>query len=759
MIALNLLVFGQVYAGTAFLYSRDILTNYVPNGAWFASRVLSGEIPLWNDRILGGMPFWGDPVQAVLYPGRILQLLLSPLHPVHSYGIFAGLHFLVAQAGFRKLLQRLGCRSWIAFAGSAAVAYSPAALMLHTAIQFLCGFAWLGWAGAAVLDHLGRPDRRTVLRLSLWTVLLVTAGDLQAAWLFGAVTLLACRPWVRESRQLAIQAGFAFVLAGFMSAAVIIPGAELSLNSSRRFINTPEQAQNWSWNPVRTAEWFIPGLFDPPESAAIDTGALSRPVVPGQGLYFPRASAGLFAFCLLPLAIMGAVTSRMVRWLLAISVAALIMAAGEYAGLYRLAYEVLPGWNQFRFPERLFLHFTVALTLAVALTLERFLRGELSPGGRLLLWSWMLPAVLVPATGYVSSGGFWPELAGIEIFPAYLEHVRTASLEGLLFAALAAVAFGMLMVRRAQAVPWLFGILVAAEIAIVSLPVLRTASPELFPLPMPLVTELPDDTGAVPLRLHVDADMVFRGENSRMLRAAYDWRRLVGDLVMLTPWSIPGGYNSSRPLDHDLATRIIPGMTGLRLQSVSLYLAGPDRVPGPESGFLCDLQLKAFPASICGLPSALPAARAPARWDYPGTVDALKERLSDPSWDPRLIEYIGRLSGGDVPPRSGSELSAPAEITISRWSPELKRIELDRNDPGPVVLRDNFFSGWKAYVNGRETPVFAANGFQLAAWTPAGRSTLEFRYQPWTVTAGLLVTVVTFLGVLGAAWRSRQDAD
>jgi uncharacterized membrane protein YfhO len=64
---------------------------------------------------------------------------------------------------------------------------------------------------------------------------------------------------------------------------------------------------------------------------------------------------------------------------------------------------------------------------------------------------------------------------------------------------------------------------------------------------------------------------------------------------------------------------------------------------------------------------------------------------------------------------------------------------------GVVVMSATAASGWEAYVDGKSADVFSAYGSLLSVGVPSGRHRVEFRYRPWSVTAGVALTLVGFL--------------
>jgi uncharacterized membrane protein YfhO len=58
------------------------------------------------------------------------------------------------------------------------------------------------------------------------------------------------------------------------------------------------------------------------------------------------------------------------------------------------------------------------------------------------------------------------------------------------------------------------------------------------------------------------------------------------------------------------------------------------------------------------------------------------------------------------------------------------------------VLTDTWYPGWRATVDGRETPIHEAYGALRGVVLPAGAHTVEFRYRPWTAYWGALFTAL-----------------
>lgn len=75
-------------------------------------------------------------------------------------------------------------------------------------------------------------------------------------------------------------------------------------------------------------------------------------------------------------------------------------------------------------------------------------------------------------------------------------------------------------------------------------------------------------------------------------------------------------------------------------------------------------------------------------------------------------------------------------------------------------------NGWKAYIDGKETPIAKVNYTLRGMAIPAGKHTIEFKFEPESYYTGNLITLITgiisILLVLGGAvmlWRNRNNQE
>ncbi len=88
------------------------------------------------------------------------------------------------------------------------------------------------------------------------------------------------------------------------------------------------------------------------------------------------------------------------------------------------------------------------------------------------------------------------------------------------------------------------------------------------------------------------------------------------------------------------------------------------------------------------------------------------------------------------------------ETKILKYSLNNVEIETSGNDSSFLVLADNFYPGWKVYVNGSEKTILRVNHNLRGVVIPQGKNRVTFSYSPLSFKIGALVTLLTLLGII-----------
>ena len=137
--------------------------------------------------------------------------------------------------------------------------------------------------------------------------------------------------------------------------------------------------------------------------------------------------------------------------------------------------------------------------------------------------------------------------------------------------------------------------------------------------------------------------------------------------------------------------------------------------------------------------------------------EAYSRALAGRSW--RTVAY---LEGWKPPAGSSSLLPPPAPaagVRVTSLEDLCNRTAWRVTAPvaGWLVLRDLYWPGWRATVDGRSVPLYLADGAFRAVRLEAGTHEVRFVYRPSSVAVGVALSVLSCAGMLGMGlWERRR---
>jgi hypothetical protein len=156
-------------------------------------------------------------------------------------------------------------------------------------------------------------------------------------------------------------------------------------------------------------------------------------------------------------------------------------------------------------------------------------------------------------------------------------------------------------------------------------------------------------------------------------------------------------------------------------------------------------------------PTSLPVAYRASAWTTVANEKRALSAVLAPSFDPHRQTVIESTAEWDTAqsPGPGDRIEP---LAVTRARPESLRVALPDRRGGLVVVTESYARGWRAYADGEEVPVMAANAFARAAFAPKGTRVLEFVYRPRGFRLALSVTGLAVLGILGLFARDLRRA-
>lgn len=791
-VLVTVVLFGGFIFSDQMLYGGDTLALGYMARAFFAEQLAAGDFPLWNPRLLGGIPFIealaaGDSI----YPTSLLYYVMEPHRAV---GWKLVLHVLAGGFFMYGWTRGLGLGRAAATLGGLAWLLAPVIVTLvlpgnDGKIMVASLAPLVFWAADSVFRN---PSGKTGAGLAGAVALTSLTTQFQTAYfLFASVggyaAFRALCLWrgrgpaaggARPGRTALARFGIfvaCAVLGAGVAAVQLVPAAEYVTESSRRIATTveatPEEAiaysSSWSLHPEEVAALVVPEFIGNSEADA----DWARGTYWGRNFFKSNHEyLGIPVLLLAVFALFGR-QRRALKWCMAgMSLLWLLFALGTHTPVWRIFYEVVPGISLFRAPSLGAFLVSFGVTTLFALGVDDLVRGDSARGGffrttrgRALLGclGLLLAGLLLQSSGAL--GRMWTTLVYPDADQRSLAVLAVASpfitrgfvvatlLAALTIAAVWAAAEGR--VPLTAAVTGL-GLLVGLDLGRVDRPFIRTWDFHAWAAADANTRFLQDrrETGA-PFRV---ADL--RGDEQNVDLAMFGLDLFAGhhpnDLARYR--QLLGLEASRRQGANTLHQNV------LRLMNVK-YLVWPEGTAGgpPWEG-------------APRMSSARTGMRVEAVYAYPGLDRAWLAGAGAVLDDDRALE---RILSRDFDPAAEAVLSAPvpsapaADVSGSvEWeidAPGHRRLRVRSSGPALLVVSENWFPGWEAEIEGRSVPVHRVNLTLQAVEIPdAGEHSVTLRFTAPSVRNALRITFAcAFLTALLLAaslvrrrlWRPTRD--
>ena len=142
--------------------------------------------------------------------------------------------------------------------------------------------------------------------------------------------------------------------------------------------------------------------------------------------------------------------------------------------------------------------------------------------------------------------------------------------------------------------------------------------------------------------------------------------------------------------------------------------------------------------------------------------DAVLARLKAPDFNPYESAIVSRESvpsGVDLSALSAAPAATPSAARVTDYRSQYVAIEAETSMPALLVFNDTDYPGWRAYVNGQPADLLTANFLFRGILLGAGKSTVEFRYQPWSVRIGGGISLAAFAILAFLVLRVRKGRE
>ncbi len=757
----------------------DAKAHFQPQLQFLGASLAKGESPFWNPHVFAGHPQIADPQSLIFSPPHLLAALLFPKPSLIVGDAVVLLALLSGALAFVMLFRDRGWAPAGAVTAALVFAFGAAASwrIQHVGqVMSLSYFAVTLWLMS-----------RALARRSVWYGLL--AGFVAGLMILGRdqVALVGCYTLAGLTVAAWLQSGYpmraiahtlkpllAMALSVIITAAVpILFTLMLAAQSNRPTIDL-DGAEKGSLHPASLLTLLIANVFG---AAGPLENFWGQPSPTWNGhfgnvdLFLARNMSVAYIGALPLLAILCVGILRGRAWdpairAIAIAVALmLVYALGRYTPVFQALFTVLPGVSFYRRPADVLFNFGALAAILAGYCVHVLASRSL---GKFAIWRWSTAAIVVTA-GFAAA--IW--LASL------LGRDKIAAIP-LMTALLLMLLSGVLLscVRKAHLASPVAAALFVAAVLGMDLAVSNGPS-ESTGLPTAQYDVMRPDSANPTIAL-LKAELTRtaapdRRDRTELVGIDFHWP----NVSMTHGLDHTLGYNPVRLADFSRATGagdhialpdqrtfspLMPGyrslladMLGLRfiasrvpLEQVDKTLtaavlaSGPIRQIGRTTDAFIYENRNALPrvmvvadARVADFEALLATGAWPQGFDPRRTV-----LLADPQAPPACVPGQATQAG-------------PASAVIKSYANTVISIDVVSPTCGFLVLNDIWQRWWIAEVNGDEQPVLRANVLFRAVPVPSGRSTVTFRFAPFSgLATDLLLRVPDgFTRRIGAFWQ------
>lgn len=719
-----------------------------------------GSIPQWIPYLFGGMPFAANPTFGdTFYPGFLLRLLL----PVDQ-GMTLGMMVHIALAGvFAYLFLRQLRLDWTsAFVGGAAYLFTGMVVSLVTA------------------GHDGKIIVSALLPLALLALHRgVTTGRWRPYLGFGAVVGLSLlSPHVQLTYYLLMAAGFFWLFLAFLSgdrpaahrwwASGLLFAAGVGVGFALDAIQLIPFAQYIGFSPrgapgSTSSGWEYATLFSMPPEELLNVvwpsfSGMIEHYWGRNSLKLHSEYLGVAVLMLASFAFRAQPWRRLTWFFVFLAAYGTLFAFGGHTPFYWLPYTLLPGIKLTRGAGMIFFLVSFSTAVLAAFGTQAILnRDQRLPLGRVVGWLAVLGvgSLLAFAGGWK---GLMLSLGGADALPRIEANYATFTFDAARAVLVAALVAGLVWARRTARLPegpWglALGLVILLDLWSVERRQIRFSPParELF-APDGIVRAVQADSTRLFRILGVAPAAGYFQDNYLGIHHLRSVLGYQGTEIHRYD-ELLGGKNEWRNALNPNIWRVL----------AVKYLVVSDPVNHPDLEAVGEGPLPTYEgqrAYLYRYRGYQPYARlVAAALKVPD--DQAAAVIPDPRFDPRRILLVAP----DAPVGATSLAALPDTVPVAVRAVELRpgafRFELAQPAPRESYLfvSENYYPGWRAWVDGRPAPVARAQLSLMAVPVPAGARAIELSFTSPRYRLGRAISIATAIVLAGLLlWRGPSGA-
>ncbi len=770
---LTIILFSKFIFSGQMLYGTDAMSAGVFFRSFYANFWRTYHtMPLWEPYIHGGMPFVDAMHGDIFYPATVLKFFL----PVtYAMGLKLVLHVFLAGIFMFYFLRGLNLRSEVSLLGGMLYMFSPCLVSLvypgHDGKMFVMALFPLAFL---ILHRACRSGRLFhFLLFSLAFTLLIFSAHMQmayfACWGLGLFFLFQLWNIYRKGNKKILKYIAYFVISiilGFSISMVQLISPYLYLKThSMRTMHTDEKggyeyASSWSMNLEEAASEIVPEFCG-------DNIHTQGNFYWGRNPFKLNSEyIGLFAIFLAVVTIIYR-RNRLIWFFTGLGALAFVYALGGTTPFFRIFYHLVPGVKNFRGPSMInFLFCFSAVTIAM-LGLQNYFKLKDDPDEA----KKFLKIALIFAIAY-SGLTILITLLGKSFFDLWIamlysgiEPAKKVALQlnipriigGLWISAfLLWLGYGVLRLYLKGALKQ--GLVVGA-LAVIALVDLFRFDSRFITVVDP--SQFYGKSFASRSIIAVDPSQSY-GKSS-VVDFLQEKQKEEPFRVFMLPESYPDNYLALYGIEevsltamHGNHLRIYDEFVGRHEKKPNLthpnfmnllnvkYLLSPSPLNTPWTKQVFEAEGIYVYQNLNYLPRAFPVYS----WEVEKDEAKILSHLKNPQFDVRKKILLTK-----IPPNIGpdtTEIPSDRIIPAKVYDNKINsfKVDVQMQKAGFLLLSENYYPAWEAYVDGKETKIYRANYLFRAVYLDKGRHEVKFVYDSAPYKIGKAFTLFSSLLVL-----------
>lgn len=753
--------FFPMLSSTDIFVERDLAAFFIPPRYLWVTLVKSFQFPLWNPFNYCGIPLLATLQPGVFYPFHLLYFLL-PFNIAWNWIII--LHFFLAGVATYSLLRYLRSSYEGAVLGAITFMLSGYLISVHNLLTHLLAVAWFPLVVVCFLTYF----EKSKMKFLVFTSVLLTAQFFAGAPEISIITILVlCVIAVFAHRFLVtglvhtplpslakrVRAlGLVLSLLVLLSSVQLLPFLELRSLSIRNTGLRYTEAVTWSFAWKDFIQFFIPDAFGYFSSTKKYWSNQSWLLT----LYWGITPFFLSLFYFIS-------TDKKRVALISLMVISLILCLGGNTPVYKLLFQI-PPFNGIRYPVKFIFLFIFLVALTTGLGFDHMKKGVLERNSRVIhtiiiffysgfifvvIWGFM-SIFEGPVSRFFECVGFIPEKyneARINI-----HNIKRFLLFSFLFCILLLIYLRASFKRLAA----FFIILIAAlDMFLANTGYYTSVSWKSYIDS----SKLPSHTFIREMSENKGLDRYFV-----TFKTLGEFTYFPYDRTILAPpySSLFGLYSFSgaevlRIGHYEAFSNLIKDSPGIELGKRFFDISGIRYVITAYE--LTDSDFAHLRSIEVGTKSVhlYEYTSYPGRFLFYGSIRTAKddkeiiEKLLDQSIDLKR-ELI--IESKDV--FNLDEGAVTGNITLLTHDTNTVSLACTTERDAFLYVSDAYYPGWKAYIDGKNVPIYRANLAFRAVYVPKGHHSVLFVYRPLSFYVGFCLSMIGLLAVFFLLFISRN---